>query len=50
MDKEDYKRQIEFNKKDLLTMEFKEDLKKEISNLIFNIQQYCRKGGKEDLW
>lgn len=50
MKAEDYKKQILLNLRELDYGLTDAETSKELSNLIFNIQLYCRKGGEEDLW
>ena len=49
MNAEDHFKQIELTRK-ALESHFTEDAIKELSNFIYNIQLYERKGGTKDLW
>jgi len=44
---EEWKKQMNFAIEGILKQE---EVEKEISYLIYCVQQYSRKGGKEDLW
>jgi len=46
----EHKKQIDLTVEEIIKCEYKNDLEKEISNLIYNVQLYERKGGKENLW
>jgi len=51
MNAEDHEKQFELTKYKLIDWDLpQEDFEKELSNLIYNVQLYERKGGTKDLW